>query len=88
MKSILILTALCANSVAIATDRSHRPLQILKSAREKYLVKEEADTSFAVNLKNIGIFDEIPKDKARNLLNCRIEKADCYMAEGHTISVP
>ena len=50
------------------------------------MVKQEADNSFAISLKNINIYDEIPKYEARKLLNRLTEKADCYMATGHAIS--
>ena len=86
MNSILILTALCVTSVAIATDRCHIPSQIVKLTRDKYLATKEADNSFGISLKNINIYDEIPKYEATKLLNRRIEKAECYMAEGRAIS--
>ena len=84
---MLILHALCTNSVAIVAARTQNSVTLTKSIFESHPVaridNERIDNKndFLINLENIEVFDKLSTKQANDFLSTRIELAHCFMAE-------
>ena len=86
-KGLIILTALCANSVVAITEKTQSPGRIIHNIKSNLPIEEPKRTkSFALNLSNIQAFDEISKYKKLSIMNKRIEKGNCFISQNQFVS--
>ena len=86
-KGLIILTALCANSVVAITEKTQSPGRIIHNIKTNLPIEEPKRTkSFALNLSNIQAFDEISKYKKLSILNKQIEKGNCFISQKQFVS--